>query len=425
MSNQTARPAKPRSRSRLRWRPRLEALESRNLLSTASSVLDGSFVLEWNAIALEAIRLQKTSPPVAARDLAVLQIAIDDAVHVAARTPIYQPGARDTLTRAAVAFAANRTLDALFPAEAPFFDRYTLHALPAGGAELRGMVIGDHAASAILAKRANDGSQLVVPYQPGSAPGQWRPTLPTFAPALLPGWGHVTPFVGPAVSKLHPPPPPSLTSRAYAQALQQVEQVGSVHSTVRTADQTQIAEFWSDGAGTATPPGHWNEIAAALVTTRHLSLQRTADLFATLDAALADAGIACWNCKYTDNQWRPITAIREAGTAGIPGITADSTWTPLLATPAFPSYVSGHSTFSGAAATVLSAYFGPQTAFTTTSDGLPGVTRSFRSFDQAASEAGMSRIYGGIHFAFDNTAGLTLGRSIGQLAVCRAVHGGF
>jgi membrane-associated phospholipid phosphatase len=205
-----------------------------------------------------------------------------------------------------------------------------------------------------------------------------------------------------------------LTSRQYALAFDEVERLGGANSTERTADQTEVARFWADGVGTATPPGHWNQIAASVASSRRLGLARAARLFATLNVALADAGIACWDSKYADNCWRPITAIRSAAADGNPLTTAGPTWTPLLPTPPFPSYVSGHSTFSAAATTVLSATFGPRTRFTTRSDALPGVTRRFTGFAQAAAEAGKSRIYGGIHFSFDNRDGLSLGRTIGR-----------
>ena len=136
-----------------------------------------------------------------------------------------------------------------------------------------------------------------------------------------------------------------------------------------------------------------------------------------LDIAMADSGIACWDAKYTYNFWRPITAIANADTDGNANTQADTTWTPLLPTPAFPEYMSGHSTFSGAADAVLSSFFGASTAFTATSVTLPGVTRAYSSFAQAADEAGISRIYGGLHFMTSDLDGLAAGRSIGNLVL--------
>ncbi|MFO0950479.1 MAG: vanadium-dependent haloperoxidase [Isosphaeraceae bacterium] len=377
-------------------------------VGTASiEVTRGNAVLAWNAAALEAIRREKTPPPKASRALAILEISVDHAVTAA--TPAGDPAARAAATGAGYA-----ALVALFPKEKPLFDAAADPGFEGRGpVPGRGEVPGPRRATrrSGLSARAHDGSDAVVAYTPGTADGQWRPTPEAFAPALLPQWGGVTPFVLHSGSQFRPAPPPALDSAEYAQALAEVQSLGRSTGSTRTADQTEIAQFWSDGAGTETPPGHWNTIAADVSMRRHDSLQKDARLFATLDAALADAGIACWDSKYDNSLWRPVTAIGQA----------DPSWKPLLTTPPFPSYVSGHSTFSGAAATVLDGFFGRHVSFTSISDGLPGATRRFSSFDQAAAEAGQSRIYGGIHYAFDNTAGLALGRQIGLYALQHAL----
>jgi hypothetical protein len=191
--------------------------------------------------------------------------------------------------------------------------------------------------------------------------------------------------------------------------LKEVRELGGRDSRTRTADQTEIAKFWADGAGTSSPPGHWNRIAQALARDRRLSSFETARLFALLNATLADAAVCCWECKYRHALWRPVDAIRESDDEEL----RDTAWLPLLPTPPFPSYTSGHSSFSGGAATVLASFFGSdRIAFESTSEGLPGVTRSFTSFSAAADEAGRSRIYGGIHFEFDNSVGLAVGRAV-------------
>ena len=145
-----------------------------------------------------------------------------------------------------------------------------------------------------------------------------------------------------------------------------------------------------------TPPGQWNRIARSAAAGRKLSLVENARLYALLNVAMADAAMICWECKYRCDLWRPVSAIRAA----------DPTWTPLLPTPPFPAYTSGHSSFCGSAAEALAAYFKTdEVEFSSTADDLPGVTRSFKSFTAAAEEAGISRIYGGIHWDFDNTDG--------------------
>ncbi len=225
-----------------------------------------------------------------------------------------------------------------------------------------------------------------------------------FDVAQTPYWKDVAPFALAELDSFLPPGPPSLGSQEYADAVNEVKSLGAVTSTNRTPEQTQIARFWSDGAGTYTPPGHWNLIAADIANQKGLSLGESARLMAMLNTSLSDVGIAAWKVKYSNDLWRPITAIREAGSDNNDATVADSSWTSLLITPPHPEYVSGHSSFSAAAARVLSEYFGENQSFTTTSLGLPGVQRSFTSFAAAAVEAGRSRIYGGIHYQFSNLA---------------------
>jgi membrane-associated phospholipid phosphatase len=184
---------------------------------------------------------------------------------------------------------------------------------------------------------------------------------------------------------------------------------------VRTPDQTEIAQFWADTAGTYTPPGHWNAIAEEVAAQSNTSLVDEARLFALLNIALADAGIASWDAKYVYDLWRPVTAIRQADLDDNPQTTTDSTWDSLIGTPPFPEYVSGHCTFSGAAEAILANFFGDNVGFATTSSGLPRVSRSYDSFAAAADEAGISRIYGGgIHFLSANVDGLATGRALGN-----------
>ena len=234
------------------------------------------------------------------------------------------------------------------------------------------------------------------------------------ADALLPQWPFVTPFALAHPSQFRTAGPPPLTGAAYAADLDEVRRLGRVDSAERTPEQTLIARFWADGAGTATPPGHWNQIARDVSRQRDTGLYENARTFALLNIALADAGISSWDAKYFHGLWRPIMAIREADRDGNPATAPDPGWSPLLATPPFPSYTSTHSTFSAAGAAVLSSVFGPETAFTTATDDLPGVIRGFGSFASAAAEAGRSRIYGGIHFEFDNRDGLAAGAAVGQ-----------
>jgi hypothetical protein len=218
-------------------------------------------------------------------------------------------------------------------------------------------------------------------------------------------------------SEFRPPGPPALTSTRYAADVNEVKQLGAATNSTRTAEQSMIALFWADGAGTETPPGHWNSIAQDVGAAQGNTLEDNARLFALLNLAMADAAVCAWDAKYAFNFWRPVTAIRNADTDGNADTEPDTAWRSFIATPPFPDYVSGHSTFSGAASVVLATFYGSDNiAFTTGSDALPGVERSFTSFSAAAAEAADSRLYGGIHFRSANEDGLHAGIAIGHVA---------
>jgi membrane-associated phospholipid phosphatase len=391
--------------------PHVELLEDRCLLSA-------DVVLEWNQLALHAVGQARVSPVVASRALAITQAAVYDAVNAIDRS--FEPyhahvhASRGASLAAAAAQAARDTLAALFPSQAGTFDTALaadLVDLPPGRAR-QGVEVGREVARQILEWRSTDGSGATVTYTPGTDPGDWRPTPPAVLPALAPQWPYVTPFAMTSGDQFRPGAPPALDTADYAAAFDEVKSLGRADSTTRTAEQTQIARFWNDGLGTAFAPGYWNRIAQDVATDRGLDLVSDARLFALLNIATADALISCWDAKYTYNLWRPVTAIRAADTDGNPDTEADAGWTPLLVTPNFPSYTSAHSTVSAAAAGVLTALFGPDYHFTVGAEGLPGVTRSFDSFGAAAAEAGQSRIYGGIHYQFDNATGQQVGRSV-------------
>jgi len=374
-------------------------------------------VLRWNEVALTAIRLDHTPPPVAARNLAIVHLSIYDGVMSIQRT--HQPYLTDATaipgasTEAAVAAAAHRALVHLYPKQREVFDamlRLAWTDVPASPNRDAGAELGRFCADRMLETRKADGSDRIGKYTYRKQPGFWQPTPPRLQDALLPDWGYVKPFAITKGTQYRPADPPTLSSAAYVQALHEVKQLGAKTSSLRTLEQTDLAHFWADNAGTVTPPGHWNQIAQSIAVDRANTLAENARLFAHLNIALADAGILCWVIKFTFEFWRPVTAIRE--------MDRSADWTPLLDTPPFPAYVSGHSTFSSAGAAVLAQAFGTdKLSFATTSDGLPNVTRKFTSLWSAAEEAGMSRIYGGIHWQFDNTEGLKVGRTLGEYIV--------
>lgn len=388
-------------------------------------------VTQWNHLTLEAIRLNNTTPPEAARILAIVHSAVLDALNAVKHKPgryVTVKAAHGSSPEAAAAAAAWRVLSHFFPSQQSLFDselNAELAAVKHSKARAGGKKAGLDAADALLALRNTDGYDAVVTYPGGTDAGAWQPTPPANAPALLPQWGKVKPFVIPETKDFFPKGPPALTSQEWADAFNEVKGYGADFHQVPPGaplkEETQIALFWSDGKGTYTPPGHWNQIAEVVAADRKISLYDKARLFAELNTALADAAILCWDVKYTDGFWRPITAIRSADADGNPQTAADPNWTPLIPTPPFPEYVSGHSTFSGAAAAVLTNFFGDNVHFTVGSITSQNLVRSFTSFDQAAEEAGMSRVYGGIHYRFSSQDGLDMGRKVGE-AVVNAFH---
>jgi membrane-associated phospholipid phosphatase len=391
--------------------------------SAGLSVTRSNQAIVWNSIALEAVRNAKEQAPDSSRVYAIVTLSVYDAVN--AINPKYaeyggvttnvSPG---TSAAAAAAAAAETALAALFPSQSAMLGAEltaTLAATPEGRGRNLGIALGISVANQILTLRSHDGASEKVNYVPGTGPGDWVPTPPAYASAVDPDWGNVTPFALTGASQFQPPPPPAITSAQYAQEVSQVESVGGTTSAVRTADQTALARFWSDLPGTFDPPGHWNQITAVAAQMTKSNLENSARAFALVDIALADAGIEAWQIKYMYNTVRPVTVIRDGAGGVNPLITADPTWSPLWNTPAFPSYISGHSTFSASAAAALDSLFGSGFPFSDAGDPTENLApRHFSSFDLAAQEAGMSRIYGGIHFMSDNTYGLQVGGEVGQ-----------
>ena len=314
---------------------------------------------------------------------------------------------------AAASAAAHEALVNLFPARTSSFD--ALHAailatIPEGNHKANGIVWGEFVANQILAARADDGWDAVVQPPGGSGPGAWVPTPPAFLPYALPQWGFVVPFAMSSSSQFRPPGPPSLDSQQYAADYEEVKELGAAVGSTRTEEQTEIALFWADGTGTETPPGHWNSIGQIIADAQGNTLEENARLFALLNIAMADAAICAWDAKYEFHFWRPVTAIAF--------VEPELNWMSFIITPPFPDYVSGHSTFSAAAASVLPLFYGTgDLPFTTGSDFLPGVYRSFPTPMVAADEAGDSRVYGGIHFRTASEDGLQAGISIGEWTV--------
>jgi hypothetical protein len=380
-------------------------------------------VLFWNEQALNATRLSRTPPPLAAIRLATVHAAIFDTVASINRTHTpwlnREPAPEGIDMDAAIAGAAHTALRGVW-AEAVNDRNFetalatALAAISDGPAETDGVAWGTKIATLVLAKRAEAGlTKTLSETFSSEKPGEWRETPPQFRPALLPHIKNVTPFVMTSPSQFRAPPPPALDSKQCADELEEIARIGARDGSERTEYQTLSAPFWADDLGTATPPGHWNVIAQDLARRNKLTTAENARLFALLNLACADAGISIWDTKFHYRTWRPETALREITKEINPHAVAHPDFIPLMQSPPFPSYTSGHSTFSAAASRVLERYFGTDDIeFTTTSDGLPGAVRSFKKLSEARDEVGMSRLWGGIHVMADNVQGQACGIKI-------------
>jgi hypothetical protein len=386
--------------------------------ATAAPVVSSADpVINWNRFLLELQATPGAQPATvhATYELAVTHAAIYDAVvsidHSAAPylTTVRAPG--QASIAAAADAAAHDTLVKLYPNERQSVDaQYTasLARVRAGRRKSAGIRVGQRVAAQILAARANDRSDSAFSFFMSSGrPGSYQPTPPALAQPVFTNWATVKPFVLQRAAQFRPPALPPLTSAKYAAAINEVKALGVAQGSTRTADQTQIGQFWN-----APIWATWNQIAQTAAVGHHGTLSRNARTFAALNLTLADSTIALYDGKYALRWWRPITAIRSADTDGNPDTVADPTWTPLSPTAPDPSYPGAHATISAAGADVLAAIYGNHFAFNVTSTALPGVQRSFVSFSEAAHEASVSRIFNGNHTRLDEVAGENLGHDV-------------
>ena len=437
----------------------------------------------WNQIAVDCSGLDHTpvqpgetrvfgeqlGPGRSARALAIVHIAMFDAISAIKHDYVSYTGIPmahpSTSMDAAIAQAAHDTLVALFPSQAPTLDAILaedLEDIPPANHKDEGILLGQQAAAAILQLRVADHSQHAEPrvdieYIPNINAGFWRQDPISLIPlALGAHWGEVTPFVLASQSQFRVPPPPAMDSPEYTSAYDEVKRLGGdggITRTDRTPEQTQIGIYWAyDGTPSlCAPPRLYNQIAVLIAEMKRSNVVELARLLALVNTAMADAGIAAWESKYFYDFWRPVTGIRESdpGTGptltgdGNPDTMGDPTFSPLGApasnlmgpnfTPPFPAYPSGHAVFGGVLFQTLRNFYGTdRIRFTFVSDELNGVTpgndgeprplapRTFRTLSEAEEENGQSRIYLGIHWRFDKTAGIAQGRQVADYVFSQA-----
>lgn len=394
---------------------------------SGSVVVSGDVVVDWNRTMVNALLATATPPQPGTRIAAIVQTAVFDAVNgITRQYTQFRPEAigvaapRNATPTAAAVGAAYTALVALLPSQKGTFDAELAATLGRRGvvpAVARGLAWGQTVANAILTLRSTDGSTtLPGPYVVGPLPA-WQPTLPLFAGPTFRQFATMTPWAMTSPSQFLPGPPPALTSRRYTQDFNEVKSLGSLTSLTRTPEQTLIAEFWAGKLDNVVTI--WNRAADSLVVPER-SVTENARLFALLNVAMADSVIAIWNAKNTYNTWRPITAIANAGTYDDTGASPDPSWRPLLPTPPFQEYPSGHSGVSAAAGAVLASFFGNDTSFSISSDGVPGAAitvRDYSSFSEAVAEVTVARIAAGFHFRFSCDTADQMGDAVAAYAM--------
>jgi hypothetical protein len=396
------------------------SLQGAGSANAASDASPPDQVIQWNRTLLQILQTPGAQPATIhpTRSMAIVHLAIYDAVNAirgghAPYLVLHAP--RSASPEAAAAAAAHTALRSLFPNQQSVIDAKFQDSLSqiGGGAHVRqGIRVGEEAANAVLAARADDGSDSSPPvFVPQSGPGEYQLTPPSFKPPVFTNWSDVRPFALETADQFRPPPPPGVTGPRYTTDFDEVKSLGEINSTARSAEQTDIGRFW----GAAPVQNVWNQIAQTAGLSFDNSLEQNARMFALLDTSLADGVIALYDSKYVYHRWRPVTAVQAADNDGNPDTTGDPNWTPLAVTALDPSYAGAHAEISQSAATTLRDFFGTDRLdFSLTNPGLPGVVRSFQSFSAAADEASVSRIYAGQHFRYDEDAGQALGDDVGD-----------
>lgn len=383
-------------------------------------------VLRWNEVAVTATVTAAQGPLPQIRSLAIVHVAMHDAVNAItgefATYRAVEDVPVDASPEAAAITAAHTVLVTLFPTQAATLDAARAATLLAEGLDETdpGIGVGAGVAAAILAIAAQDGANLAqFPYTaPGAgSPGVWVPV--DARPPVLPGWGNNVPWVLKSGSQFRPDAPPALSSGRYARDLNEVADLGARTGSTRTPEQSDLARFWL-----ASPTIIWNQVARQMIAARALDLSSTARTLALFYIAGADASIACWDAKYVYNYWRPFTAIRQADLDDNPKTIADPAWEIFLTHGQHPEYPSGHTTNSGAMAAALALVLGEDSGvpLVVSSPTNVGFVREWATPDEGVAEVVEARIYSGFHFRTADEVGVRLGRQVARFVVQHALR---
>lgn len=367
---------------------------------------------DWNRTAIDAMNAARTVLNPQARNLAMMHVAMSDAVNsVQKKYATHAPGGAPTpgaSAEAAAAAAARAVLLQQLPAQKALIDQAfqaSMKAIPDGPARKDGIAIGETCAAAVIADRAADGTAVPDTYRPVTAPGVWIPTmLPEF-----PEYARARPWVLKSADQLRPPPPTDLKSERYARDYNKVKELGGAKSSKRSPQQTEAVKFW-----TAANLGFWQDVARDLSADKKLALADNARFFALLNMGIANTFIIDWDAKFAYNFWRPVTAIRNGDQDGNDATERDAGWTSLNANPMYPEYPSQAAIVAGVSMGILEAVFGPNppTPVVITDVADPRVQRRFANVQQLSDEIRDVRVWGGIHFRTSVDVGYDRGRRI-------------
>jgi hypothetical protein len=388
--------------------------------SPPEAAADPKVVSDWNAVAFDTIIVDAGKANAEAfMWFAFEQAAVYNAVvGITRRYELYNwnaRGPRGASPQAAAAVAAHDVLLEYFPASQARLDTAltaSLAEVPDGHAKQQGIHYGERAADRLIELREDDGRFAPVTFDDPPAPGVWRPTPPAFAPFFDPWMAKMEPLALESPSQFRPGPPPALTSQTYTEDFNEVKAVGSATSTVRTPEQTDTARF----IAASTFPllsSSLRDLAA-----RHqLDISDSARLFAAASVSGADGAITSWDSKLEYGYWRPVTAIQLADTDGNPDTLADPAWLPLIATPPYPEYTSGLTTFMGAVTRALTRVLDLGGDRIDVNVTVAGVTRHYEFASQLNQDAIDARVWSGIHFRTADVVGNETGKQVGDWAL--------